>query len=189
MSSTADLVVVVDAIVYALREHGVAHFVTGSLASSLHGEFRATNDIDIVADMSTGQIRALLTSVATQFVVDTDEAERAFAAGFSFNLIHSGTFLKVDLFPATGAFEQQAIGRAESVTLPGATQPLSIATREDILLAKLRWYRLGGESSAIQWRDIEGLVALNSERFDMAHVSYWAVTLRVTDLLHRAFRR
>ncbi len=180
---------VVDAVVSALRAHQVAHFVTGSLASSLHGEFRATNDIDIVADMSQGQLRALLTSLTPQFVVDAEGATRAFAEGYSFNLIHSGTYLKVDLFPAKGAFERQAIERAEVVALPGATQPLSIATLEDIVLAKLRWYRLGDESSAIQWRDIEGLVTLNRDRFDMAHLRDWAATLRVTDLLDRAFRR
>lgn len=95
----------------------------------------------------------------------------------------------VDLFPAKGAFERQAIERAEVVALPGATEPLSIATREDVVLAKLRWYRLGDESAATQWRDIEGLVTLNRDRFDMAHLRDWAATMRVTDPVDRTFPR
>lgn len=62
----------------------------------------------------------------------------------SFNLIHTGVYLKVDVFPASGAFEKQAIARALTIALPGADEKVSLATREDISLAKLRWFRAGG---------------------------------------------
>ncbi|MDP1860520.1 MAG: hypothetical protein Q8K82_17720 [Gemmatimonadaceae bacterium] len=51
MSDAAELLTVVDAVIIALRRYAIPYFVTGSFASSIHGEFRATADIDLVADM------------------------------------------------------------------------------------------------------------------------------------------
>jgi hypothetical protein len=51
---------IIDALIGALRRHGIQHFITGSLASSLHGEYRATKDIDIVADLSLEQLPGLV---------------------------------------------------------------------------------------------------------------------------------
>ncbi len=72
--------------------------------------------------------------------------------------------------------------------MPGAAEPLRVATREDILLAKLRWYRLGDEQSEVQRRDIRQLVALNRDAFDSAYLGTWAHVLGVADLL-RQFER
>ena len=64
---------------------------------------------------------------------------------------------------------------------------MRIATREDILLSKLWWYRMGDESSEVQRRDIEGIVALNRELLDRTYLELWAAELVVSDLLHRFF--
>lgn len=45
-SDSFDLGATIDEVVAALREQGVRYFVTGSIAGSMHGEFRAANDID-----------------------------------------------------------------------------------------------------------------------------------------------
>lgn len=185
MTGTAELIAVVDAVTSALRRAGVGYFITGSLASSVHGEFRATNDLDIVAALDREQVSSILDALAGEFVVDRDQAATALASGGSFNLIHRETYLKVDLFPCVSPFEREAVRRAVSITLPGCREPMCVASREDILLAKLRWYRLGGDESERQWRDIRGLLALNSGRFDEAYLREWAVRLGVADLLTR----
>ena len=148
-SDTFDLGATIDQVVAALREHGVRCFVTGSIAGSMHGEFRATNDIDIVADRKT--------------------------------------FLKVDVFPAAGEFERQAIERAVYFSLPGAAHRLSVASLEDIVLAKLRWYRVGGEESGVQRRDTSRLIELNRDDFDLDYMRTWAARLGVADLLSLQF--
>ena len=40
---------------------------------------------------------------------------------------------------------------------------LYVYTPEDILLQKLRWYRLGGEVSDRQWRDVLGIVGVQGQ--------------------------
>jgi hypothetical protein len=183
----AELASVLDRVAGALRGADVPWFVTGSLASSVHGEFRATNDIDIVAALDARSLRKLLDPLSGEFVCDFDEAARAIGEGRSFNLIHRETLLKVDLFPLVSAFDREGVQRAEPLQFPGAREVLRVATREDILLAKLQWFRLGGESSSTQRRDIERLVALNQGDFDVPYLLRWAAALEVGDLLRRFY--
>ena len=56
---------------------------------------------------------------------------------------------------------------------------------EDILLQKLNWYRAGKEASDRQWRDILGIVLVQSE-LDDAYLRNGAQRLGVIDLLDRA---
>jgi hypothetical protein len=139
VSNADELVEVIEVVARALHVHNVPYFVTGSLASSLHGEFRATNDIDIVAEFVTGQLTAFMSNVSDGFVADAEQAQRAIAARESFNLIHKTTYLKVDVFPVASEFNREAVRRAEPVTLPHGAVPVRMATKEDILLAKLNW--------------------------------------------------
>lgn len=75
-------------------------------------------------------------------------------------MIHMGSALKFDVFPALTDFHeaQQARAKVILLRLEGAA-PCPVATRENILLAKLRWYSDGGEVSERQWNDILGLLA------------------------------
>jgi hypothetical protein len=54
-------------------------------------------------------------------------------------------------------------------------------------LAKLRWYRSGGEVSERQWTDVLGILAMNPAA-DRDYLLAWAKRLGVEDLLARAFQ-
>jgi hypothetical protein len=185
MDDAGPLAPIIDALVGALRRHEVEHFITGSLASSLHGEYRATRDIDVVADLSLDQLPGLVRDLESDFFVDDAQARTAVAEGGCFNVIHRDSLFKVDIFPCATEFDREAMRRAETFTLPGTAEGLRVTTAEDILLAKLRWYRLGGEQSATQPRDIGRLIALNSPELDWPYIERWALRLGVTDLLSR----
>lgn len=188
VTDTSELLDVVNATVAALQRHGIEYFVTGSFASSVHGEFRATNDIDIVAALDVPRLEALLDELSSTFLTDAAQAREALATGGSFNLIHATTYLKVDVFPCVTAFNREAMRRAVSVPLPGASEPLRVASLEDIILSKLWWFRLGGETSETQQRDVRRLIALNRPRIDVAYLEQWATQLEVADLLPVFFR-
>jgi len=183
VTGVEDLESTLRSVIRTLEAHGVPYFVTGSLASSMHAEFRATNDIDLVADFGSVDLRALMGAFGTDFHADLEQALQAVPQGMAFNLIHRTSYLKVDLFPVASEFNRMALARAERVVLGDAGLTLQVSTREDILLAKLWWYRLGGESSDRQRGDVEGIIALNRELLDVAYVRQWAAELGVQDLL------
>ena len=181
----AELRAVIESVATALQGQGVQYFISGSFASSVHGEFRATNDVDFVAALEPRHLDVLAGALSDEFIVDRESVAEALASGRSFNLIHRGTYLKVDVFPLHTAFDREAAGRAVEILMPSGTVPIQIATAEDVLLAKLRWYRLGDEASEVQRRDIEKLVTMNRETLDRAYLDRWSEILGVRDLLDR----
>ena len=85
-------------------------------------------------------------------------------------------------------FERRGIPTAIiSTIVPLAEEkvPCAVTSAEDIILAKLCWYRDGGESSTRQWDDIIGVVSI-SRPLDAAYLQHWAARLGVTRLLEKA---
>ena len=84
-------------------------------------------------------------------------------------------------------FERSAFTRRVPFPMPGAPeQQLQLHSAEDIILFKLRWFRLGGETSEKQWTDIHGVLMTQGDRLDIAYLDRWAVEIGVKDLLDRA---
>jgi len=173
------------AVVGALTATATPYAVTGSLASSAHGEFRATNDLDILADLDPATLTPLLRALAPGFHVDPVQAHEAVSTGTSFNVIHRGTLLKVDVFIAGKPYDREALLRASEHVVPGSAGRLRILTVEDILLNKLRWFKIGGELSDTQVRDIRALIALNRSVLDLPYLDRWSRELGLGELLDR----
>ena len=174
----------------ALERCGVPYVVGGSLASSVSGEPRSTLDIDLVVAMTQQAVEPFLAALGTAFHADDHALRRAVRERSSVNLFHRATSTRVDLFIAGGSpLDRQAMQRR--VRLRVASNPdrsLYVYTPEDILLQKLRWYRLGGEASDRQWRDVLGIVLVQENRLDEAYLRDGARLLDVTDLLDHALR-
>ena len=56
---------------------------------------------------------------------------------------------------------------------------------QDMILAKLDWWKLGGGISNRQWNDILGVLKVQGTALDMAYLRHWAANLKVADLLDR----
>lgn len=166
----------------------VAYFVGGSFASTVHGEVRATLDSDLVADLRPEHVEPLAEALGADFYLDEDMVREAIHRRSSFNLIHRTTAFKVDVFiPKRRAYDREQMRRRTFHRMP--TEPkrgVYVATAEDIILAKLEWYRRGGGISERQWRDVLGVMKVQSDRLDWAYLQRWAVELGVADLLREA---
>jgi hypothetical protein len=169
----------------ALEQLGVAYFLGGSLASSIQGEPRATNDIDLVVDLPPGKVRALAEALGGDFDVDEDALADALRGGHSWNIYYLPLVMKVDLFPKGRApFDESEFARKRPVELvPG--KRLFVKSPEDSILRKLLWYRQGGELSNQQWRDVVEILRVGAGRLDQQYLSVWAGSLGLETLLER----
>jgi hypothetical protein len=172
----------------ALEGLEIPYVIGGSLASTAHGRIRTTLDVDIVADLQPAHIDALVQALGDAFYVDADTAKKAIQHRSSFNLIHLEMMFKVDIFvPKNRPFDRQQLTRREKQEIgPEPDQTAYVATAEDTILAKLEWYRLGGEVSERQWRDVQGILEVRGNRLNQEYLRRWAATLNVSDLLEQA---
>jgi hypothetical protein len=95
---------------------------------------------------------------------------------------------KIDVFVSKERpFDRQAAQRARSEPLDDSPEAprFPVASAEDTVLAKLEWFRRGGEVSERQWSDIIGVLRVTAD-IDRAHLEDWARSLGVDDLLTRA---
>ncbi len=171
-----------------LDELGIPYVIGGSMASIIHGMLRTTMDVDIVADMQPEHVSSFVSGLQGAFYADEQMIQQAIQRQSSFNLIHLSTMFKVDIFiPKRRPFDQQQLGRrvAERIA-PDSDAHIWVLSAEDIVLAKLDWFRLGGEVSERQWRDILGVLKTQQEVLDFDYLSQWSQSLAVADLMERA---
>lgn len=130
----------VTAVVGALLDQlGVPWLVGGSLASSIHGVPRATQDVDLVADLRLPHLAPFVAAMESDFYCAEVAVRDAIRRRASFNVIHYATAMKVDIFMLKGdALSRaemdrrvfQVVGDADGARLP-------VASPEDIILQKL----------------------------------------------------
>jgi hypothetical protein len=171
-----------------LEELGVTYAIGGSVASTLHGVPRSTVDADLVADLQAEHIGPFVAALKEKFYADPLSVMDAILNQSSFNLIHLESMFKVDIFiPKHRNFDRDQLQRRILRTVT-AQPPHSawIASVEDTVLAKLEWFRLGGESSERQWRDVLGILKKQGEDIDTAYLRQQAADLNVADLLEQA---
>ena len=171
-----DLSVALRAVVEGLDRLQVDYFVVGSMAAATWGVVRSTRDIDLVAIIDSDSVGRFLEGLDSELLyVPTAQALEVANAGGSFNVIHTTTGGKVDIFvpPKGDAFTSSRLARRCRATVLGVD--VDVASAEDVLLAKLRW-RLESRSD-VQWRDCVEIAATND--LDVAYLGEWAGRLGV----------
>ena len=168
---------------------GVRYVVCGSLASSAHGMVRTTMDADLIADLRQEHVLKLVELLKDSFYIDDEMIRSAIEHHRSFNIIHLESMFKVDIFtPQQRIFDQNQLSRRQETQLGEEQLSLFILSPEDVVLAKLEWYRLGGEVSDQQWRDILGVLIIKQDQLDHQYMQQMADQMDTEDLLKRALQ-
>lgn len=162
-------------IVAILEDAGVPYMITGSLAAAFHASPRATQDVDIIVDPSLEELDAVVAGLLAEgFYVSEDAARSAYRTRGQFNAIDSDRGWKVDLIlRKERPFSVTEFARRRKASLLGID--VSIATVEDLILAKLEWMSLSG--SELQRRDVEHLLEEAGDSLDLAYVESWVEEL------------
>jgi hypothetical protein len=174
----------------AFEKVGVAYYLCGSMASSALGLPRASADVDFVADLMPYNWSKWVAALGANFACDEEMIREAVDRRSSFNIFDLRSAFKIDVFVA--GFEKWDREQLKRVRRGALTRQsdaqVALPTAEDTVLAKLAWYRKGGEVSDRQWSDILGVLKVQAASLDVAYLERWAGALRVSDLLERALK-
>ena len=168
---------------------GIDYLIGGSLASSVWGQARATRDIDVAAIFSASQIDTLESLIEWPYMIDADSMRESlktreeFASG---QILNGETQDKFYLFILRNdEYANSQLQRKRMVELfPGKEFP--IASAEDIVITKLRWFVLGNRISDKQWNDIVQVLEVQQGNLDLEYLTRWANYFQVLDLLREA---
>jgi hypothetical protein len=173
-------------VVGVLDRHGIDYMVTGSVASGLQGEARATHDIDLVVALRPADVPALVGAfpppdyyLSEQSIQDALQGEVTFRSTFNLLALNEGD--KVDFWILSGeAFDQSRFARKRGEEVMG--MKLKVSSPEDTILAKLRWARIAGGSEK-QFTDALRVYEVQNALLDQAYLDHWAQQLDVEGLL------
>ena len=187
MSAVLEVVEVAMLVARAFESIGTDYALGGSVATSVQGEPRSTNGVDFAVRLTEQQVPLLIAALGPDFEVDDEALAEAIKRKRSANIFHLASMTKIDLFFRGGEeFDESEFSRRVRLALQPDGGELFIASTEDDFLRKLRWFRMGGEASDRQWRDILGLLRVAGDSLDVAYLRSWAPKLGVADLLERA---
>jgi hypothetical protein len=176
-------------VVDAFEQLEVTYYIGGSVASLAYGIYRATADVDIIADLRMEHVQPLVQQLQDAYYIDADMIRDAIKHRSEFNVLHLDTMFKVDVFiQKTRPFDREVRRRVQQEKLDETVSDrlFNLESPEDVILSKLEWYKMGDEVSDRQWNDILGVLKVQGTSLDLAYLRRWASELDVSTLLDRA---
>jgi hypothetical protein len=102
VGAVINLVAAFQAVVEGLERSEISYAVVGSTAAASWGVARETRDVDLMAMMSIDDAERFFETLGPDLYVPVEVARAAVASGRSFNVLHTSTGGKVDIFVARG---------------------------------------------------------------------------------------
>lgn len=173
------LVDALQVVTQALDRFRVPYAITGSVASSYHGELWTSEDIDLMVRMSAEQAAKVAAELPPRFYVDVDTwMEEARSHGMV-KLLDQATGLKIDIsMLAAGGYHDRVFERRCSTDLGGAAATFQIVSPEDIILLKLD--RRKDSRSHKQWENVLSVARAQGARLDWKYMFQQAADLGIT---------
>jgi hypothetical protein len=161
----------------ALEQAQLPYMLTGSVASSVHGLPRSTRDVDIVIAPTRAQLVRLIQQFpSSSYYADEQQALNAFDHCSQFNVIDFSSSWKVDfIITDDSPHARMAFARRKLMSIEGTS--LYVASPEDVLLAKLRWAKLGASDRQLQ--DAASIVTTQGSNLDRQYVDQWVRELNL----------
>jgi hypothetical protein len=144
-----------------LNSTGAIWMATGSIAAMTYGEYRTTNDIDIIVTLAPLHVQEIAAAFPLEEFycppVDVLSVEVARTERGHFNLIHHETGFKADIYVAgPDALTRWALSHRQNISLGDSI--VWLAPPEYVIVHKLEFYREGGSERHL--RDIRGMLAV-----------------------------
>jgi hypothetical protein len=170
--------------VRAFDHLSLSSYLSGSIASSLHGMQQLALDVDLVVDLPKSSIAPLLNLLKHSYALDEDAMREAVLTRTPCSLVHLDTLLKVDvILPRPSAFETAMRPLVAVYMLDERYPPVRVASAPEMILFKLQRYRRNERSRSdgmrddSEWNDILGMLKVRGPNLDLALLERWANAL------------
>jgi hypothetical protein len=159
---------VLQRIILALDQAGIAYMLSGSFASAYYGASRSTQDIDFVIHASSEQLRSFIGALpVSEYYADLDSALEAHQRQSMFNVIDQATGWKIDfIIRKSRSYSQEEFRRRQRVTLHGVA--VFMTTAEDAIISKLEWAKRAHSGRQIE--DVAAILRVRWETLDKAYL-------------------
>lgn len=136
--NTSEIIQALLPVAEALEKLSTNYHLGGSIASSLYGQARPTQDIDLVADLQPIHVKHFVALLNQGYYIDEESILDAIRHKASFNVIHLDLGMKIDIFiPTPRAFDQDELQRVQHLPLESGGRTFPVKAPEVLVLRKL----------------------------------------------------
>ncbi|MEO0349232.1 MAG: hypothetical protein AAF282_04190 [Cyanobacteria bacterium P01_A01_bin.15] len=158
---------------------GVDYYVTGGVAATTYGEPRSTIDLDLVINVSGDALYPLVRALEADGFYVPGVEDAVSGRMKTLQITDQETIARADLM--IGGHEAwDAIKFNRRRLING----VYLASPEDVVLNKLRWGQ--HSQSEKQWRDVLGVLKIQSASLDFEYMQAWAEQLGLSEDLAKA---
>jgi predicted nucleotidyltransferase len=175
----------VAAVLHALNELGVPYMIVGSLSSNFYGEPRNTHDADLVVQLGDKSLSKLMEIVGPGFTLDRQMGFETITGTTRYHIQHVDSEFLIELFELTNdPHNQERFVRRRKTTFLGV--PAYVATAEDVVIQKLRWYLRGRRPKDIE--DVKNVMEGKMPDLDLGYIRSWCDRHGTRELLEETLR-
>ena len=151
-----------------LEREQVAYMLVGSLAGNLYGLPRATQDADLVAEISASQIHAISEMLSTEIVMDRQLSFEAITGTTRRMMLTLKSKFVIEIFEVgDDPHHRERFARRLRIPVRDLGIDVWVSTAEDMLIQKLRWGRGKDLDDAV------GIVAISGQSLDWEYIHRW----------------
>lgn len=172
-------------VVKFLESRNLPYMITGSVGAMLYSHPRMTNDMDVVVLLRLQDVSSLYEEFDEQtfYLPDSEVIVTEIKRHGQFNLIHVDSGSKVDFICRKETdFAIEEFSRRQRIPFDSTTESYS-ATPEDIIIAKLIFYRDGRSEKHLE--DIRAILEVSGKTISLDYVRGWCVQLELIQILNK----
>jgi hypothetical protein len=182
-----DLSVVLVRVLDALTQLGARYALIGQLACAIQGLPRAIFGCEVLTDLRAEDLAAFVAAARTDFLVQDLARGSASRQRQACGLLHLASLVQTTLLVTDGRpFDETVLRRACALSLTEGGGPWRVATPEDVVLLALADRRDDVPHDDDRWKDLLGVLKMQSQELDLADLSQQAEALQVGTLLAQA---
>ncbi|MBP7281338.1 MAG: hypothetical protein KBA66_07175 [Leptospiraceae bacterium] len=168
----------------ALEAHNIEYMLVGSFVSSLYGEPRSTQDIDMIVSINRNHIANLVKHFPPpKYYLDEELIQIAIENEKMFNLLDTEEGDKIDFYiQKKEPYEIEKFQRRIKKSFLG--MEVFFLSPEDLILSKLVWSKKSGYSEK-QFHDVKGVVRVQKDNLDYPYLEKKVIELKLEEFWER----